>query len=171
MAKMEFRPRVEENGMMLRQWTAEDFEFYAAYLGNEATAQYIGGVTDTPKALDSSGIWGLRRRTACQRAITRLRRSVGATRLAMPGIRLLVYSRCLHQRACGARYAIGTCSSEHRIPPRNYHELHSPAKPSGDRSDRRIWSDAPRRRTPVGFRAAYPCFVSHITCLIQSGFS
>jgi len=47
---MEFRPKVEENGMMLRQWTAEDFEFYAAYLGNEATARYVGGVTDKPKA-------------------------------------------------------------------------------------------------------------------------
>jgi RimJ/RimL family protein N-acetyltransferase len=50
MLKPTYRPEVEKGGLRLRQWTAADFEFYAAYLGNEATAQYIGGAVDKPKA-------------------------------------------------------------------------------------------------------------------------
>jgi RimJ/RimL family protein N-acetyltransferase len=58
------RPEVESNGLLLRQWTAADFDFYAAYLGNEQTAQYIGGAVNKHQAwrhlASLIGHWALR---------------------------------------------------------------------------------------------------------------
>ncbi len=64
MPTIAFRPKVEDSRVVLRQWTAADFEFYAAYLGDEATAKYIGGAIDKPKAwrhlASLIGHWALR---------------------------------------------------------------------------------------------------------------
>jgi RimJ/RimL family protein N-acetyltransferase len=45
-----FPLRLERGTVILRQWTAADFEFYAAHLGDKVTAQYIGGAIDKQKA-------------------------------------------------------------------------------------------------------------------------
>lgn len=45
-----FPHEIERDGVLLRQWAAGDFEFYAAYLGSEATARYYGGAVDAQKA-------------------------------------------------------------------------------------------------------------------------
>jgi RimJ/RimL family protein N-acetyltransferase len=50
MLRTGFRPTIENSDVILRQWRAADFEFYAAYLGNEATAEYVGGAVDKQKA-------------------------------------------------------------------------------------------------------------------------
>jgi RimJ/RimL family protein N-acetyltransferase len=44
-------PREITNGIVtLRQWRAEDFNFYAAYLADESTARFYGGRVDKQKA-------------------------------------------------------------------------------------------------------------------------
>jgi RimJ/RimL family protein N-acetyltransferase len=45
-----FPRELDNEVVVLRQWRPEDFEFYAAYLGDERTARYYGGRVDKQKA-------------------------------------------------------------------------------------------------------------------------
>jgi RimJ/RimL family protein N-acetyltransferase len=38
------------DGVVLRQWTPGDFDFYASYMGTDSTARYHGGAIDRQKA-------------------------------------------------------------------------------------------------------------------------
>ncbi len=41
---------IETERLLMRQWTQEDFEIYAAYYANEETARFVGGQMDRAKA-------------------------------------------------------------------------------------------------------------------------
>ena len=62
--KSTFAPSIDGGRVMLRQWMAADFDFYADYLGTAATAQYFGGVCDRQKTwrhlASLIGHWALR---------------------------------------------------------------------------------------------------------------
>jgi len=55
---------LEDENVVLRQWSASDIEFYVEYFGNPATAQYLGGVLDRQQAwrhlASVIGHWSLR---------------------------------------------------------------------------------------------------------------
>jgi RimJ/RimL family protein N-acetyltransferase len=55
---------LEDEKVLLRQWAPTDVEFYVDHLGNEATAQYLGGILERQQAwrhlASVIGHWSLR---------------------------------------------------------------------------------------------------------------
>ncbi|WP_439628470.1 GNAT family N-acetyltransferase [Shinella sp.] len=45
-----FPSELARGAVLLRQWKAADFEFYASFLGSDDTARFYGGVLDRQKA-------------------------------------------------------------------------------------------------------------------------
>ena len=60
-----FPQQITDATIVLRQWRPEDFDFYAAYVGNEVTARFYGGVMDKQRAwrhlASVIGHWTLRK--------------------------------------------------------------------------------------------------------------
>ncbi len=130
-----FPQEISDGMVVLRQWKPEDFPFYAAYLADESTARFYGGKVDGQKAwrhlASLIGHWTLRGfgvyavASSGTGELQGRRGNLGAVRLAVPGVRLLVHRRGVRKRARARRRATRARTRQGGAPcGRDDHHLH-----------------------------------------------